>query len=44
MLLPGCYNAWGELPAIEPEGPTRGLLLPIVRQVVNEKAFYVLKN
>ncbi|KAH8595664.1 hypothetical protein B0O99DRAFT_709264 [Bisporella sp. PMI_857] len=41
MLLPEFLNVWGELPANEPIGVARALLLPAVRPELNGKSFFV---
>lgn len=41
MLLREFQDIWGELPANQPEGVGRALLMPICRPEVNGKAFFV---
>lgn len=41
MLLPEFLAMWGELPANEPIGVARALLLPAVKTSLNGKSFFV---
>jgi len=42
QLLPPQFEAnWGHLPANEPEGPARALLLPVVRPDMNGRSLFV---
>lgn len=41
MLLPEFLKVWGELPANEPIGVARALLLPAVRAELNGKSLFV---
>ena len=41
MLLPEFFNVWGDLPANEPIGVARALLLPGIRTELNGKSFFV---
>lgn len=41
MLLPEFLRVWGELPANEPIGVARALLLPAVRNELNGKSLFV---
>lgn len=41
MLLPEFLKVWGDLPANEPIGVAKALLLPAVRTDLNGKSFFV---
>lgn len=41
MLLPEFLKVWGELPANEPIGVAKALLLPVVRPELNGKSLFV---
>ena len=41
MLKAEFLRVWGELPANEPIGVARALLLPIVRPGINGKSFFI---
>lgn len=41
MLLPEFLEVWGDLPANEPMGVARALLLPAVRTNLNGKSLFV---
>lgn len=41
MLLPEFLEVWGDLPANEPVGVARALLLPVARGELNGKSFFV---
>ncbi|ETS80068.1 hypothetical protein PFICI_07597 [Pestalotiopsis fici W106-1] len=44
MLLPEMLSVWDGLPSNQPEGVARALLMPICRQDINGKAFFVAGN
>lgn len=41
MLLPELKSVWGSLPTNQPEHVGRALLMPICRQDVNGKSFFI---
>ncbi|KAF2144754.1 uncharacterized protein K452DRAFT_245860 [Aplosporella prunicola CBS 121167] len=41
LLLQSMHDIWGDLPANQPEGVARALLLPVVRPDLNGKTFFV---